>query len=106
MQGAMLQVSIPTLSPLQGRPPKAAAGSVPDRYRRLTPTSQVRLQELHWVQPVQPQSTTDHTHKEQNHQQESKGSEVFMTGTRQGRGRIHTPSRHQHTCYSTNKDSL
>lgn len=57
----MLQESIPTLSPLQGRPPKAGEGLVPERYRLLTPTSHVRLQALHWVQLLQPQSTEKHT---------------------------------------------
>lgn len=56
-QGSMLQVSIPTMSPLQGRPPKAGAGLVPERYRLLIPTSHVLLQALHGVQLLHPQST-------------------------------------------------
>lgn len=59
----MLHVSIPTLSPSQGRPPEAGGGLVPERYRLRTPTSQVRLHALHRVQLLQPQSTEKHTHK-------------------------------------------
>lgn len=60
-QGSMLQVSIPTLSPLQGRPPDDGGGLVPERNLRLTPTSHVRLHALHWVQLLHPQSTGTHT---------------------------------------------
>ena len=62
-QGSMLQVSIPTLSPSQGRPPEAGGGLVPERYLLRTPTSHVRLHALHRVQLLQPQSTEKHKHK-------------------------------------------
>lgn len=55
--GSMLQVSIPTLGPSQGWPPNAGGGFVPERYLLRTPTSHVRLQELHCVQLLHPQST-------------------------------------------------
>lgn len=57
LQGCRLQKVTSTLGPGHSRPPKAAGGWEAARYRRCVPTLQLRLQELHTVQLLQPQST-------------------------------------------------
>lgn len=110
-QGSMLQVSIPTLSPLQGRPPNAGGGSVPERYLLLTPTSHVRLQALHCVQLLQPQSTEKHrrTHERRRRKikwqaqtiKQEKTETEGDSNTHRGRELSHTAFLHRCMCCLT-----